>query len=97
MLGDAIIDVFIELFRTKCVRTATFIAIFSDFCYFEIKPEMRDVPTKMRECGKSAKMRDFPHDCGTVDTYVKVGMTRKPRPRINRKRNGGIYRRTSTN
>ena len=28
---------------------------------------------------------------------MKVGMTRKPRPRINRKRNGGIYRRTSTN
>ena len=23
------------------------IAIFSDFCYFEIKPEMRDVLTKM--------------------------------------------------
>ena len=25
---------------------------------------------KMRECGKYVKMRDFPHDCGTVDTYV---------------------------
>ena len=23
---------------------------------------------KMRGCGKWAKMRDFPHDCGTVDT-----------------------------
>ena len=31
---------------------------------------MRDVLAKMRECGKYAKMRDFPHDCGTVDTYV---------------------------
>ena len=49
--------------------TATIIGIFSDFWYFEIKPEMRDVLAKMRECGKYAKMRDFPHDCGTVDTY----------------------------
>ena len=24
---------------------------------------------KMRECGKYVKMRDFPHDCGMVDTY----------------------------
>ena len=31
---------------------------------------MRDVLAKMWECGKEAKMRDFPHDCGTVDTYV---------------------------
>ena len=23
----------------------------------------------MRECGKYVKMRDFPHDCGMVDTY----------------------------
>ena len=46
------------------------IAIFSDFCYFEIKPEMRNVFAKMRECGKYAKLRDFPHDCGTVDTYA---------------------------
>ena len=30
---------------------------------------MWDVLAKMRECGKEAKMRDFPHDCGTVDTY----------------------------
>ena len=30
---------------------------------------MRDVLTKMRECGKEDKMRDFPHECGTVDTY----------------------------
>ena len=58
-----------ELFQTKCVRTAQIIAIFSDFCYFEIKPDMRDVLAKMRECGREAKMRDFPHDCGTVDTY----------------------------
>ena len=52
MLGDAIIDVFTELFRTKCLRTATFIAIFSDLGYCDIKPEMRDVLAKMRECGK---------------------------------------------
>ena len=37
---------------------------------------MRDVSAKMRECGKSAKMRDFPHDCGTVDTYgLTCGVT----------------------
>ena len=30
---------------------------------------MRDVLGKMRECGKYVKMRDFPHDCGMVDTY----------------------------
>ena len=24
----------------------------------------------MRECGKYIKMRDFPHDCGMVDTYA---------------------------
>ena len=33
---------------------------------------MRDVLAKMRECGKEAKMRDFPHDCGTVDTYANA-------------------------
>ena len=48
------------------------IAIFSNFCFFEIKPEMWDVLVKMRECGKLPKMRDFPHDCGTVDTYKMV-------------------------
>ena len=31
---------------------------------------MRDVLAKMRECGKDVKMRDFPHDCGMVDTYA---------------------------
>ena len=31
---------------------------------------MRDVLTNMRECGKYANMRDFPHDCGMVDTYA---------------------------
>ena len=30
---------------------------------------MRDVLEKMRECGKDDKMRDFPHNCGMVDTY----------------------------
>ncbi len=30
---------------------------------------MRDVLGKMRECGKYITMRDFPHDCGMVDTY----------------------------
>ena len=38
---------------------------------------MRDVLAKMRECGKDVKMRDFPHDCGMVDTYASS----KNRPR----------------
>ncbi len=33
---------------------------------------MRDVLEKMQECGKDVKMRDFPHDCGMVDTYEIV-------------------------
>ena len=33
---------------------------------------MRDDLVKMRECGKKAKMLDFPHDCGMVDTYACV-------------------------
>ena len=55
-------DVFTELFRTKCLRTAKIIAIFSNFCYFEIKPEMRDALEKMREisqnAGFPARLRD---------------------------------------
>ena len=35
---------------------------------------MRDVLAKIRECGKDVKMRDFPHDCGMVDTYVREMM-----------------------
>ena len=31
--------------------------------------KMRDVLEKMRECGKLQNLRDFPHDCGMVDTY----------------------------
>ena len=33
---------------------------------------MPDFLEKMRECGKDVKMRDLPHDCGMVDTYVMV-------------------------
>ena len=61
-IGDAIIDVFAELFRTKCLRKAKIIAIFSDFCYFERKPEMLDVFAKMREISQNvgfpARLRD---------------------------------------
>ena len=63
-------NVFAVLFLTKCLRKAKIISIFSDFCRFEIMPEMRDVLAEIRACGKYAQMRDFPHDCGTVDTYV---------------------------
>ena len=31
----------------------------------------------MRECGKYVKMRDFPHDCGMVDTYGWLSMLEK--------------------
>ena len=37
---------------------------------------MRDVLAKMRECGKDVKMRDFPHDCGMVDTYVHTPLVK---------------------
>ena len=63
--GDAITYVLAEFFRTKCLRTAKMIANFSDFCNFEIKPEMRDVLEKnagMREisqnAGFPARLRD---------------------------------------
>ena len=39
---------------------------------FEIKPKMRDVFAKMRECGTVDKMLDFPHDCRTVYTSICV-------------------------
>ena len=51
LLHDSITEVFAELFRTKFLRTAEIIAIFSDF-FFKIKPEMRDILAKIRECGK---------------------------------------------
>ena len=35
----------------------------------DVLGKMRDVLGKMRECAKYVKMRDFPHDCGRVDTY----------------------------
>ena len=35
--------------------------------------KMRDVLEKMRECGKLPNLRDFPHDCGMVDTYALCG------------------------
>ena len=31
--------------------------------------------TFSQKCGEEAKMRHFPHDCGTVDTYV-IGVNR---------------------
>ena len=46
---------------------------------------MRDVMAKMRECGKYAKMRDFPHDCGTVDTYA-IYLCLIPQPHMLSKR-----------
>ena len=52
---------------------------FQRFFYFEIKPEMRDDLVKMRECGKKAKLRDLPHDCGMVDTYDEIWLTDEPR------------------
>ena len=48
-------NVFAVLFRTKCLRTAKIIAIFSDFGRFEIMPEMPDVLAKIRESGNKPK------------------------------------------
>ena len=46
------------------------IANFGDFFLPQKSLKMRDVLEKMRECGKLPNLRDFPHDCGMVDTYV---------------------------
>ena len=35
----------------------------------EITPKFRTFLQQIRECRKDGKMRDFSHDCGTVDTY----------------------------
>ena len=43
---------------------------------------MRDVLGKMRECGKYVKMRDFPHDCGMVDTYALLNNNTTPNSNI---------------
>ena len=61
-----------SFFEQNVFVQLTIIVIFNYFCYFEIKPEMRDVLEKMREL---SQMRDFPHDCGTVGTYVRVNIT----------------------
>ena len=42
---------------------------FGDFFLPQKSLKMRDVFEKMRECGKLPNLRDFPHDCGMVDTY----------------------------
>ena len=55
-------------------------AIFKKFVS-QNKAEKRDVLGKMRECEKYVKRRDFPHDCGTVDTY-EVRMLTKPQSLI---------------
>ena len=59
--------------RTKCRPGVEKCLNFRDFFPLEIRPKMRDVLAKMRECGKEVKMRDFPHDCGMVDTYAQIG------------------------
>ena len=50
---------------------AKIIVNFGDFFLPQKSLKMRDVLEKMRECGKLPNLRDFPHDCGMVDTYVK--------------------------
>ena len=56
--------------RTKCLRGAENGRFSATFFFLEIKPKMRDVLAKMRDCGKQCKLRDFPHVCETVDTYA---------------------------
>ena len=48
---------------------------FGDFFLPQKSLKMRDVLEKMRECGKLPNLRDFPHDCGMVDTYVMFCIT----------------------
>ena len=48
---------------------AKIIVNFGDFFLPQKSLKMRDVLEKMRECGKLPNLRDFPHDCGMVDTY----------------------------
>ena len=48
---------------------AQIIVNFGDFFLPQKSLKMRDVLEKMRECGKLPNLRDFPHDCGMVDTY----------------------------
>ena len=50
---------------------AKIIANFGDYFLPQKSLKMRDVLEKMRECGKLQNLRDFPHDCGMVDTYGK--------------------------
>ena len=52
---------------------------FGDFFLPQKSLKMRDVFEKMRECGKLPNLRDFPHDCGMVDTYgmIKSGLAEK--------------------
>ena len=71
----AITDVFAELFRTKSLRTAEIIAIFRDFGYFEIKPEMWDVLVKMREkiAGRLTPMDKIRQNTGGVSPAVNIG------------------------
>ena len=49
---------------------AKIIATFGDFFLPKKTLKMRDVLEKMRDRGKIPNLRDFPHDCGMVDTYV---------------------------
>ena len=56
-----------------CQKLSQFVRNF----FLKIKPKMRDVLGKMRECGKYVKMRDFPHDCGRVDTYEWVSVVKR--------------------
>ena len=52
---------------------------FGDFFIPQKSLKMRDVLEKMRECGKLPNLRDFPHDCGMVDTYEALSMFEAPR------------------
>ena len=60
----------IYVFLNKILLSYGIIDVLAELLRTKCLPEMRDVLVKMRECGKLPKMQDFPHDCGTVDTYV---------------------------
>ena len=47
------------------------------FLIFEIKPEMQDVFAKNAGLREISQKGDFPHDCGTVDTYENIQLVYK--------------------
>ena len=59
--------VFAQLCTKNVFVAREIIKIFGEVVLFRNKAKL--FHANMRDCGKQGKMRDFLHDCGTVDTY----------------------------